>query len=241
MKNIYIFLILTFLPLSAYAHSLTDAQQDYLLGDYVEALSKARGVRVSDESLYFLGLANIKLGHYVKARDCLRKLITRFPNSGLWAQGAVKLADSYFLEKNYLKAEKIYKEIMKESFSLNIMSIVYLRLAQVAGKQGNWEERNKYLELIKKEYPQSLEMKFVDTLEDYGDFFTVQVGAFSEKNNALSIVNDLADKYKPYIVEEAKSGYPIYKVRVGRYKRLYQAREVYLELKDQGYPARIYP
>jgi len=241
MRVVNILILLILVPGLCFAHCLSDAQRDYLYGNYEEAIKKAKDLRASDESLYFLGIAHMKTGDYQKARSYLRKLISRFPNSGLWAQGAAKLADSYFLEGNYLKAGRLYEDIMEEGSSSDIMSLVYLRLAQIAGKKGDWKEKNKYLELIKKKYPQSPQIHFVDTLESYGDFFTVQVGAFSVKRNALSLFNELEKDYKPYIEEEAKNGYPIYKVRVGRFKKKYQADKVCLNLRDKGYPARIYP
>ena len=84
-------------------------------------------------------------------------------------------------------------------------------------------------------------MKFVKVLDSLGDFFTIQVGAFSERKNALALANELDQSCNSYIVEDRKGSFPIYKVRVGKYKERFEAQKVSKDLLDKGYPARIYP
>lgn len=224
-----------------YAFSLTDAHRDYIRGDYEEAIGKARSLKETDKTLYFLGLVYIKTGNYSKARPFFRKLIKSFPNSGFCGQGMIKLADTYFLQKDYSNAWELYKGIEERRPSLNNMPLVLLRLAQIASRQGNWEEKKKYLKLIKKKYPESSEIKFVSVLEEWGDFFIIQVGAFSDKKNALSLRAELEKDYHVYIAEDKKGSFPLYKVRVGKFKDRYETQKVFLKLRDEGYPARIYP
>ncbi len=234
------FIICLFLPVIC-GLSLRDAQKDYLLGDYSEAIRKARALRETDASLYFLGLAHIKTAEYLRARGYLGKLTRNFSRSQFYESGLIKLADSYFLEGNNQKAKKLYQKIEKEHFFSGNMSLVFLRLAQIAARQGNWEEKNEYLELIKKKYPQSSEIKFVKRLMSYGDFFTVQVGAFSSLKNARTLREDLKPSYQSYITEDKNSKVTLYKVRVGKFKKRFVAEKTAKELSKQGYPARIYP
>lgn len=234
-------LTLLLFSLPVYALSLIDAQKDYLQGHYEEAIEKAKRLRETDQTLYFLSLVHIKIGDYPKAEAYLRRLIKRFPNSSLYCQGLVKLVDTYFLQKDYSNAKQLYQEIEKRYPDLNNRPLVLLRLAQIASRQGNWDEKHKYLELIKTKYPQSSEMKFVNILEEYGDFFTIQVGAFSEAENAQRLKEELSQKYKAYIVEDKKGNYPIYKVRVGKFKKREEVEKVAAKLRNKGYPVRIYP
>jgi tetratricopeptide (TPR) repeat protein len=221
--------------------SLSDAQKDYLYGNYDEALSKAKSLRPTDESLYFLGLVYTKTGDYLKAREYFRKLTHNFPDSRLYAQGLVKLADTYFFQKDYDNAQALYLEIRKRYPDLNTMPVVLLRLAQVSSKKGDWQAKKNYLQLISQKYPGCAEMQYVKEIESYGDFFTIQIGAFSDKKNALYLAQALKEKYNVYVIEDKKQDYTIYKVRVGKYKNRYDAQQTAIDLVNEGYPARIYP
>jgi len=244
MNRLIIFVILCLSSLGyqfpGAAYSLVDAQEDYLRGKNESAIEKAQSLRENAESLYFLGIAYIKTGNYPKARYYLNRLTQRFAYSDFYEQGLAKLADTYFLEKQYPDAEKIYKKILREQRFKDVLSVAYLRLAQIASRQGNWDEKNNYLKLINEQYPNSPESGFAKMLEEW-DYFTIQVGAFSEKNNALSLKKELEAKYQSYIVEDKEDQYPIYKVRVGKFKKRDQTENVAHQLLESGYPARIYP
>ena len=99
------------LSVSAWALSITDVHKEYLYGNYEEAIRKAKNLRESDEKLYYLGLSYIKIGSYPKARTYLRRLIRRFSSSQFYELGMIRIADTYFLEKDYSKAKDLYLEI----------------------------------------------------------------------------------------------------------------------------------
>jgi len=233
--------LLLFFSSTVFALSITDVHKEYLFGNYEEAIRIAKGLRESDQALYYLGLSYIKIGNYPKARTFLRRLVRRFSDSLFHEPGMIKLADTYFLEKDYSKAKELYLEIEQRSSSDSFMPAVLLRLAQIASRQGKWDEKAKYIKRIKSKYPKASEMKFVKVLEALGDFFTIQIGAFSVRKNALLLVEELRDGYSPYIVKEKKGSYLLYKVRVGRFRGRYDAQKVSSKLLDEGYPARIYP
>lgn len=239
--KVRLLLFFVLLPVAAYPFTLIDAHRDYLRGNYEEAVYKTKNLPKNEETLYFLGLVYTKMGNYSKARVFLRKLIKQFPGTELSKQGKIKLANTYFLTENYSKAKKMFKDIEKRCRRLDNMSLVLLRLAQISSRQGEWEEKQKYLERVKGKYPSSSEMKFVDILESYGDFFTIQIGAFSQEKNALSLVGELGKGYQVCVVKDTKGSYPLYKVRVGKYKDRRNAQKASLKLINEGYPARIYP
>ncbi len=228
-------------PLNGMAYSLMDVQQEYLQGNYEAAIEKARSLPEAPPTLYFLGLAYTKVQDYPRARYFLRKLAGRFPGSDLYEAGLIKLADTYFLEKDYPNAKKIYQKIIEKRPSLNDKALIYLRLAQIASREGQWSQKRKYLKTIKDNYSRSPEMKYVKVLEGWGDFFTVQVGAFSDKQNAQALCAELKNAYPAYLSEDKSESYPVYKVRVGKYNDRATAEKVSRQLLEEGYPARIYP
>jgi len=252
IKVISLILIFTFsISFFGYPLSIVDAQKDYLYGNYDQAIAKALKLSDSDEVVYFLGLAYMKTANYPKARLYFRKVIRRYSKSKFYDLSMVKLADTYFFEKDYSQARALYLEIEERDPNCNTMPLVFLRLAQIASRQGAWSEKGKYLRKIKNKYPKSSEMEFVRVLEELGDFFTIQVGAFSVRANALLLVDELSarggstlggeDEYSSYIVKEKKGSYLLYKVRVGKFRKRYDAEKAFSNLLDKGYPAKIYP
>jgi tetratricopeptide (TPR) repeat protein len=225
----------------SYASSLDEARRDYLNGDYEEALQKAKALKQNDETLYFLGLVYTKIANYPRAREYFVSLTENYPGSKFYEQGAVKLADTFFLEGNFERAQQLYENIEKKPSASNYLSLVYLRLSQIAEKQGRWDDKKKYISILKEKYPSSNELIVADTLEEREDFFTIQVGAFSDSRNAVNLKNELDEKYDTYIIEDKSGNYALYKVRVGKFKDRKEAERTWGKLVKQGYPAKIFP
>jgi len=227
--------------LSLYAAPLDEAYKDYLSNDYEEALQKAKSLPHNDEVLYFLGLVYTKITNYPQAREYLISLTNNYPRSKFYEQGTIKLADTYLLEGNLERARQLYENIAKTAAASNYSSLVYLRLSQIAEKEGRWEDKKRYLNILKEKYPASNEFAIADTLEAREDFFTIQIGAFSDRRNAVNLKNDLDNKYNVYIIEDKTGNYVLYKVRVGKFKDRKEAERMWGRLVKQGYPAKIFP
>jgi len=225
----------------AFAGALDEAYKNYLSEDYEEAVIKAKNVNANDESLYFLGLVYMKMGNYPQSREYFLKLMQNYPRSSLYQEASLKLADTYFIEGDFPKAKALYKEVEKKYPSSDYRPVIYLKLAQVAEKEGQWDEKKKYLTLLKEKYPSNNEIFVADAGEAKEDFFTIQVGAFSSRKNALNMRNELSVKYDTYLLEEKKENYTLYKVRLGKFKTRKEAEKIWGRLVKQGYPAHIYP
>lgn len=226
---------------SVFAGPLDEAYKSYLNEDYEEAVIKAKNAVQTDETLYFLGLVYMKMGNFPQSRDYFLQLMQNFPRSSIYQEASLKLADSYFLEEDFQRAKALYKEVEKKYPFSDYRPLVYLKLAQVAGKEGNWDEKKKYLALLKEKYPSANELSIVNANEAKEDFFTIQVGAFSSKKNALNMSKELSAKYDTYLVEEKTENYMLYKVRLGKFKNRKEAEKIWGRLVKQGYPAHIYP
>lgn len=242
-SSVTAFLLVCWFPVTLWAVSLNDAYKHYLSGNYPEAIAKAKRMGDSNDVLYFLAITNIKTGQYEEARFYLRKLL-RQSDDASWKQMALlKLVDSYFLEENYVKAKPLYEEI-KDTYPLSsYLPVVYLRLAQIAAKQGLWDDKRKYLKILREKYPQSGELRFAPVLDRYDDFFTVQLGVFSERQNAVALKEELRDKKydNVYVDEEKTDNQLIYKVKLGKFKQRRDAENLLSQVSEQGYSARIYP
>jgi cell division septation protein DedD len=93
------------------------------------------------------------------------------------------------------------------------------------------------------DFPDSLEAYTAKQLLEEKQFFTVQVGAFLDRDRALSLVDDLRLKGQyGYIVEtQDKKGNTFYRVRIGEVASLDAAKKLKEKLSTLGYPALIYP
>ena len=240
----YVFILLVVPSLLYGKDSLDRAKRAYLLRNNTQSIYYARQSLLesfNDEALYFLGLNYLKLGDYRKARDLFRKVIENFETSPFYQVSLVKFADTYFLENKWDRAEKLYNHILRESLALDYKPLIYLRLAQISAKIGKWGKKKEYLKIISTRYPHTIEKKYAQILQKRGDFFTIQVGAFASKRNALQIMRDLKSKYSVYLVEEREKNLIFYKVRVGRFGDKEAASRVYRSLVEEGYAAQIYP
>ncbi|MCM8823286.1 MAG: SPOR domain-containing protein [Candidatus Omnitrophica bacterium] len=242
-KCLLFWLILIY-PLFLYPDTLSKVKEAYLRGEYNEAkflcLDELRN-NLNANTLYFAGIICTKLGEFSEARSYFRRILQDFKDSKLYEQTLIKLADTYFLEGNWERSEGLYKDILNRYPHINYKPLVYLRLAQVSAKKGNWDDKNKYLKIIKENYYSSVESKIAEELQKMDNFFTVQIGAFSNRSNALALLKEVSYKYPAYLVEDREESLIFYKVRVGKYVDRLQAESTFYKLKEEGYPARIYP
>ncbi|MBU2103015.1 MAG: SPOR domain-containing protein [Candidatus Omnitrophota bacterium] len=223
------------------AGALEEAYKNYITGDYEEALLKARAARQNDEALYFLGLVYIKMENYPQAREYLTKLTQHYSSSRFFEQGLLRLADTYYLEGDAARARLMYEDIEKKRVDFTYMPTVYLRLSQIAAQEGRWDDNKKYAAIIRDKYPVSPEAQRAMALENNDNFFSVQVGAFSQKKNALELAGELEKTYTVTVIEDKNAALTLYKVRVGKFSDRQKAEQMRFKLTRQGYPARIYP
>jgi tRNA-2-methylthio-N6-dimethylallyladenosine synthase len=221
----------------------------YLKGDYKSAILEGEKVLAntgfsahSDELYYLLGLSYIKDGNYLRASDIFEIIIKEFKDSILKNEAKLGLGDSYFLRGNYKKAKTYYEELLNTNDSVKLKPAVYYRLSQCAFKEGAAQEGKDYADKLRNEFPANLETKFNKELYPVPDFYTIQVGSFSNSNNANNLCSKLISKgYDAYIQEADADGKKIYRVKVGRLKS--RAETIMLEnkLSSEGYPTKIAP
>ena len=235
------FVIVAVLSTAAFADTFTDAAKDYVYGDYQDSLAKSQNFINSQEAKYLAGLNYLKLGEYSQARVAFQAAISGNTKSIICDQARLKIADTYFLEKNYSLAKREYLNLQQTPVANNFLPLIYLRLAQIAAKEGNWGEKSAYLNKIKEQFPSSAEMKYVQILEAYGNFFTVQIGAFSSMDNAQAIIAELKGRYTAYIVKDVRPTLTVYRVRVGQFAERPSAESACEKLINEGFPAIVYP
>ena len=239
---------LTFCGFSS--NSLQDIETAVIQEEYEKAANLAREFidskpvkRDLDEALYYLGLSQLRLNRYDKARETFNLLISGFPQENLRDKAYLGFIDSLSMEEKYSGALQAAQELYTKSPKSEFLSLIYLKLARANLKLGQWQKAKEYLQKIADEFPQSLEAHTARQLLEEKQYFAVQVGAFLDQSRAEKLISELKEKGEyAYSVETIdREGRKFYRVRVGKIILLDDAQKLESKLARLGYPARIYP
>ncbi|RKY37163.1 MAG: hypothetical protein DRP78_01825 [Candidatus Omnitrophota bacterium] len=195
------------------------------------------------EIFYLQGVCLIHLQDYAQARDVLKKGL-RKADSDLAIEIYLGIADTYFMEYSFDKAISIYKQLLtKYKKNEDYLSAVYFKLGKAYQKKSDWVNSEYYFSLLKKKYPQSLETELASMYLSEGNFFTIQVGCFTSKKNALKLCKDLKNKgYESYMTSLKAKKKKLYRVRVGKFVSRFAAEYAQEELKNkEALPTHIFP
>jgi tetratricopeptide (TPR) repeat protein len=192
---------------------------------------------------YYLGLCQLRLGEYVQARNSFHVVMGSDFNQDFYEKSALGLVESLHMAGFYKDALKEGKKLLSKFPNSQSKSLIYLKIARAHLKLMKWDDAKWYLNALIKEFPNSFEAPIAESLLEEKEFFTVQVGAFINKDKALELAEDLkAKRQYAYIVETtSRDGNKYYRVRVGQMTSLNQAQNVQTQLSRQGFPSLIYP
>jgi len=229
-----------------YAPALDKAVKLLLENDYYAAIDECnqleRSLIGSDkaELLYVKGECFSSLGKYEKARDFLKQAIN-YAEGEISTKIYIAIADTYFMQHGYDKAISIYKQLLDNNTDYE--AALLFKLGKAYQRNSKWTKSKYYFNKLAKKYPQSLEMGIVKKSSVGGNFFTIQVGCFSNQGNAEKLRKDLLAKgYSVFVTPFQSNGSKLFRVRVGEYVSLIAAEHKELELKNiEHLPTHIFP
>ena len=111
-------------------------------------------------------------------------IIEKYKGSSFYEDAYVGLGDVEFVQENFNEALKVYNEFLATNPSRKRLATVYFRLAEINLKKGNNQEYKKYYDKLQAEFPLSFEARDARRLSEQENFYTVQVGAFTNYANA---------------------------------------------------------
>ncbi len=234
----------------AQANPFADVESAIIQEDYGKANELARillKARLSRDDAaragYYLGLSYLRLGDYPQAYDAFKKVVNERPSSEIYEKAYIGVIDTLYMQGSYENALKEAVSLMNKHRHSEIMGLIYLKVARSNLRLARWGKAHEFLEKIITEYPQSFESGVARQLLEEKQYFTVQVGAFTEKPRAERLTQDLIGRKEyAYTVETtAPNGKLFYRVRVGRMTALKEALALEAKLSALGYPTRIYP
>ena len=213
-------------------------------GDLARQLIETKPIKSElDSALYYLGLSQLRLSDYEEARKTFNLLISGFPKENLRDKAYLGFIDSLNMEGKYPAALQIAEELLSKSPRSEYLSLIYLKLARINLRLGEWQKAKNYLKKIAGDFPDSMEAHTAKQLLEEKQYFAVQVGAFLDQSRAEKLVEELTEVGEyAYIVETVdREGKKFFRVRVGKLALLDEAQKLESKLKSMGYPTSIYP
>lgn len=231
----------------SYGAALDQAIKLMLKNDYYAALEECNRLEKTlsgndkVELLYLKGECFSRMENYDQAREVLKEGLKKAKGE-LLTKIYISIADSYFMQNEWDKAIDIYLQLLKKNDADYEAGLLF-KLGKTYQKNSKWTQSKYYFDQLKQKYPQSFEQAIVEKSSVGGNFFTIQVGCFSNKANAEKLRNDLmAKNYDVYVTPFQSNGSELYRVRVGEFVSLIAAQHKELELKNvEHLPTHIFP
>jgi tRNA-2-methylthio-N6-dimethylallyladenosine synthase len=222
-------------------------EEYFVTGDYDntvrEGVKQIGSSKEQDKLYYMIGTSLNKIGRYDLARKNFGQLLTAFPHSGFCPLAQLGTADSYYMSGDYKNAFTEYEKYITKYPKSEGRATAYFRIAKSAQKEGKWQSARNYYQKVRSEYPMSFEAQMAaQAMSDEILFFTVQVGSFNKKANALKLCDELVKKgYAASIAKSGQEAEESYKVRVGRLDAREDAEELAKKLRAEGLPTKVLP
>lgn len=215
LKAFFLILISTSSLLSA------DVRSSYIEGDSKRLLEiidslEAKKSAVSDTLLYYAAEVS---ANAEKSVGLFNRIINQYPQSAFYNLSLYRLAGYGIVNDDTARAVPLLKKIILSKDD-RIAPAAYSTLISVYERGGNMEQSSKLAADFVAEYPNSEYIKLFSGADNahathIESFFTVQIGSFSQKENAEKLFSQM-NKKKYDVFIDYKDG--MYKVRIGRYK-----------------------
>jgi len=234
----------------AVGYYLTAAKDfESLLRDYADS-----GLRA--DALYWLASSKLAIGAADTAAVHFRRLIDRYPDSTLNAWGELGLIDVLYMKQDYSSAKVRCQTFLRIRSKNDLIPVILFRLFEVHEALGERSQAVEILNRLVRSYPGTYQGKQAQrqltvwggsekepTSESQpgdGDY-TIQVGAFGKRSNALNLQSQLRSwGYEVEMIKRAGRHRTLYLIWVGRYQTRQDALPVAEKLeRDRGLPYQV--
>jgi TolA-binding protein len=238
------------------------AQYNFALGYYLTAAKDyqrlLRAYPKSDlaaEGLYWLASSKLAIGAADSAKFYFQRLMDQYVSSPMLSWAELGLVDAYFLLQDFPQALARCRAFLDTHPRSSLLPMALFRLAEIHEALEQREQAKEVFEQLVNEYPKTYQGeqarsqltewgwagKQQEKLEVEPGKYTVQVGAFSERANAINLQNQLHSAgYQVEVVKKAGRHRSLYLVWVGSYESRQEAeRQAQLLEKQRGLPYQI--
>ncbi len=206
-------------------------------------LSRGSTAEEKAQALYYRGIAQLNLGEYKVARSSFEKILKKYPKSRWAVKSHLGIIDSFYKEKKYMRALEEAQSCASSLSDPDAKGLLNLKMARIYFRLLKFGEAKKYLQETIHTCSNPLIVSKARQLLEEKRYFTVQVGAFWDRRRAERLMKELQSKGEYAYIVEAKDPHNkvFYRVRVGEFIELKDAKELKAKLANEGYPTHIYP
>jgi TolA-binding protein len=136
------------------------AENLYASGKYQDAISRYNLISQEEKELYSKALygkayANLNAGRYDQAAALFADFIKKFPSDKNAQDARIRLADSYYGNKNYAAASSIYRDLFSSGKVQLNNPHLYFQYGQALYRGGRTEEAITKFQELRDKFPQS--------------------------------------------------------------------------------------
>ena len=215
-------------------------QRYYLKNDYASAAARfdeylAFRLSPSEEAAgrYWLGRSLLMLGRAADAVEEFGKALECPPTGDIAGLVQLGRADALRALSRANEAEQDYRSIINRNAASDPVDVAMIRLAQLLTERGRQVEARKVMQDYASRFPDSPIPGDRQPTQPSGRF-SVQAGAYSEKNNAAILASVLRGKGFDARLDEIAGRWC---VRVGRFATRAEAQAEARRLREAGHDA----
>ena len=219
------------------------AQFDRAREIFIEIIKNENNPRIA-EAYYYLGRLSIMpdsaLSYYVK-------VINDYPQSRYADISYLEIAKSNIAREKYKNAVITLNELLRKFPDTNLKDEVLFWLGVSYISNGQEKQGISILKNLKDTYPKSVWSERTTSIiptkevpEVTKEYFTIQVGSYRNRSNAENYVEEMKKNgFDTQIVEALVKGNTYYRVWVGKFSTIEQAKAFSLKLDSLGIKGNV--
>ena len=239
-------------PLYPQDPSFRAAEASFLRGDYQTAINNyiffitaQPNSEYTAEAYYRIGLSYLALDNKIDALSYLQDALTRVCRPQLKTQILNSLGILHFRQHNYPQAIKYYKSALKGDKTVLTLAMVYYNSAISLMRNGQWREGKEYMHLARNNAGNNTQLReaAAERLSLPTDTFTVQLGRFINKENAILYQKEVLEQkgIKTSVNIMLIEGQEFYHVWAGMLPTYGEAVRKAEDIRERGLEAIIIP
>lgn len=221
------------------------SQFDKAYNIFVQVVKDESNPRIA-EAYYYLGRLSVKPD---TALLYYNKVTNSYPQSRFADIAHLEIAKIYIARKNYQNSILILKELLRKYPDTNYRDEVMFWLGVSYVSTGMENEGIAMLKDLRVQFPKSVWSERAltiipgngsDTPPASEEYYTVQVGSYRNKSNADTYAAQLRENgYEVQVVEALVKGNTYFRVWVGKYPTIEEAKAFSLTLESAGIKGNV--
>jgi len=245
-------------------HGLADdalyaiCQYHYAKGYYITAMKMYRDLVSSypesgyvDDAAYWIGGCYLAIDQPDSALQIFQSFASEYADSDWRGPALLGVGDALFAQGKYQEAIQAYHRLAVSPVDSNFSSAALYRLGQCHERLGEESSAQEQYDRLIEKYPHSLEARLISGRQEEKavsavtrrEMYTIQVGAFARKENAIRLHDRLARLgYEVSLAaKQGEGGKTLHVVRVGTYDSREAADKVARRIeREEGVQPQVF-